>query len=259
MKTINDLEKGYRPEAIKTVALKKVFCRFISVIAINVVCISCSFAERGNGNVVTSQRNVSAFEQIHCTGKVDMQFYVSKEYRVAVTVDSNLDKYIEVSTDDNVLHIKNTNKSTFSSNAFTQCLVEIYGPDLTGVSIYGSGSFECADTVKTSEFVADIYGSGNIGGIFVCDNYSAKISGSGVITATGICRDANISISGSGSLNGKKLDAKNAAVNIYGSGDAYIIVDDSLNADIYGSGKIIYGGEPKINSTVKGSGKIIKM
>jgi len=219
-------------------------------------------AEKGNGHVVTLKRSVSKFEKIKCEGKVEMRFYVNDEYHAVVTIDSNLDKYIEVSTKDDMLSIKNKNNGMYAEEAFTQCLVEIYCPVIKSVSIFGSGSFGCADKIITSTFVADISGSGRIDGIFECDNFSAKISGSGGITVAGVSRDTNISITGSGKFSGIVFETKNAVIKIGGSGKASICVADNLNVTLSGEGyggEIIYRGEPTIESNISGSGKIIKM
>ncbi len=210
---------------------------------------------KGNGNLVNSEKTVSTFEKISCSGSAKVRFHVSEEYRVLVTVDENLDEYVEIFTKNNVLNIGT--KSGYNCS-FTKFLIDVYCPLLTSVSISGSGSFG-GDKIVISTFASSVSGSGKIEGIIECDNFSANISGSGKISTFGSSSNANISISGSGSFNGNEFYTKNATVNISGSGKANVRVEGDLKANISGSGGINYIGEAQINSKVSGSGKITKM
>ena len=196
---------------------------------------SCNItAIRGNGNLVTSEKPVSAFEKISSAGSAEVRYHASEGYRVVVTVDENLDEYVEISTNNNELKIGTKMRGSYS---FTKFLVDVYCPVITSVSTTGSGNF---------------------GGNIECDNFSAKITGSGSITITGKSEDANITITGSGSFNSNDFHVKNATVKTTGSGNANISVEDNLKANVTGSGEINYSGEPKVESKVTGSGSVNK-
>jgi hypothetical protein len=210
----------------------------------------------GNRDVVTSARTVSSFDKIHISGEAGVRFHESQEYRVTVTVDSNLDEYVEVYVSGNVLNIR-TRNGYFCS--FTKLLVDVYCPVLTGVSVSGSGYFEGTDTIIAPVFASNISGSGKIGGIIDCGYFSAKIAGSGKITVTGYSENSNVSISGSGTFYGSTFRVNTAVVNISGSGNAYVYVTNSLRADISGSGVVYYQGNPQVNSKISGSGRVKKI
>ena len=198
---------------------------------------SCSIIApiKGNGNLITSEKTVSAFEKISNTGSAEVRFHASEGYRVVITVDENLDEYVEISTENNVLNIGTKRNSNCS---FTKFLVDVYCPVITSVSITGSGNF---------------------GGNIECDNFTANITGSGNITVSGKSENANIVITGSGNFSGNEFYIKDATVRITGSSSANICVEDNLKATITGSGGINYRGEPKVESKVTGSGKIKKI
>jgi len=246
--------------------MKKVFLKLVIIIGIFAVNVPHTFsqniAEKGNGNVVALERTIGSFGKIKCKGSIEMRFHVSEKYRAVVVVDSNLEKYIAVSTEDNVLNISNKNNGMYAGNAFTKCSIDIYCPNLTDISISGSGSFNSVDRIASSSFTAEISGSGSIGGTFDCENFAAKISGSGSISATGSAKDVVVSISGSGNFRGIDFDTRDATVTIGGSGKATIGVSDNLNATLFGKGsggQIAYRGNPKILSNIKGNGRIIKI
>jgi hypothetical protein len=210
----------------------------------------------GNGNLVTSERSVSKFEKISSGGSAEVRYHVSREYRAVVTVDSNLDEYVEVKTRNNTLTIGTKTGHSFS---FTKWVVDVYCPVLKGVTISGSGDFESVDKITASTFDSNVSGSGRIYGTVECDTFYANISGSGKINLKGNSKDSDISISGSGNFNGNEFSMKNATVHISGSGKASVFVAKNLNANISGSGEINYRGNPKIDSKVSGSGLIKKL
>ena len=210
---------------------------------------------KGNGNIVTSEKPASAFEKISNTSSADVHFHASDEYRVVVTVDENLDEYIEISTRNNVLNIGVKKEYNYS---FTKFLVDVYCPVLTGASMTGSGTFEGVDKIISSTFESRVTGSGNIKGTIECNNFSANITGSGNVTVAGTSENANISITGSGNFNSSGFHIKNATVSTTGSGNANISVEENLKVTITGSGEINYIGEPKVESRVTGSGRLNK-
>jgi len=228
------------------------------VIGISFACASCAsnvFPIKGNGNLKTSEKDVSSFEKIRVGGSAEVRFHLSNEYRAVVTVDSNLVEYTEVKTRGDVLNI-GTKMGNYS---FTKYLVDIYCPTLTGVSISGSGRFSGNDTITASAFNINVSGSGKINGTIDCDNFSAKISGSGNISITGNSKDSDIVISGSGNFAGTEFNVNNADIRISGSGKISIYAADNLKANISGSGEVKYLGNPKIETSISGSGKIKKL
>jgi hypothetical protein len=206
----------------------------------------------GNGNLITSERAVSGFEKISSSGSADIRFHVSQEYRVFVTVDSNIDEYVEVRTSNSVLTIGLKS----GSYRLTKWIIDVYCPLLTGISLSGSSNFKSVDKLTVSAFDAKITGSGDIDAALECNTFYANISGSGTINISGSSSNSNIHITGSGDFNGYNFVINNATVNIAGSGEANIYVTNNLNAIISGSGEINNHGNPVINSTITGSGRI---
>jgi len=224
-----------------------IFAIFVIGIAINAV--SC---HKGDGDIITSEKTVSSFDEIHISSSANVHYYPSEETRVVVTVDENLLKYVKITEKNNVLQIGTKN----GNYLFTKFMVDVYCPYIKEITVSGSGSFESLDKIVVSAFESKISGSGNIKGNFECDNFSIHISGSGNATVSGNAKNLDVNISGSGKFNGREFKTDNADIRISGSGNVYIWVVDYLKAHISGSGNIIYRGNPKIDFSGSGSGQL---
>lgn len=248
----------------------------VFVIGILFCCLSCVVnvnmrTIKGNGNIITSEKNVSSFEEIRMSGGVSVNYYASDEYRVRLTVDSNLAEYVEITTKGNVLSIEVED----GSYSFTKFVVDIYSPHISKITISGSGNFEAIDKMNVQTFRSKITGSGkikgnfectnfdvcisgsgNINGMVKCDDFSVRISGSGNVTLVGSAKKTAINISGSGSFEGSEFKINNATFRVNGSGKINTQVEDYLDASISGSGNIQYRGNPETHFSVSGSGKI---
>ena len=138
--------------------------------------------------------------------------------------------------------------------------VTITMPEITGLSVSGSGKAEIVDDIKNADDLdLSVSGSGKLitAGIIV-DDFKCSISGSGdvIIGSVGEADSGEISISGSGGYRGEDFEIDNLKVRISGSGSCYCKAGDSLQASISGSGNVTYKGDPKIDARVSGSGKV---
>ena len=139
-------------------------------------------------------------------------------------------------------------------------MVTITMPEITGLSVSGSGNAEITDDINDADDLdLSVSGSGKIitAGIVV-DEFNCSISGSGdvIIGSGGEADRGEISISGSGGYRGEDFEIDHLTVRVSGSGSCYCKAGDSLQASISGSGNVTYEGDPRIDARVSGSGKV---
>ncbi|HOX75936.1 MAG TPA: head GIN domain-containing protein [Bacteroidales bacterium] len=139
-------------------------------------------------------------------------------------------------------------------------MVTITMPEITGLSVSGSGNAEITDDINDADDLdLSVSGSGKIitAGIVV-DEFNCSISGSGdvIIGSGGEADRGEISISGSGGYRGEDFEIDHLTVRVSGSGSCYCKAGDSLQASISGSGNVTYKGDPRIDARVSGSGKV---
>ena len=229
----------------------------LAIIGIYLNTVSCAFNTiKGNGNLKTFEKSVSSFEKIDFGSSANVHFHASSDYKMVVTVDENLEQYLDISVQGNVLKIGTKG----GSYTFTKFQVDLYCPVLTGIGVSGVGSFVSTDTIVAPTLESDVSGAGKIEGIIVkCDKFSANISGAGKMNITGTSKDADINISGAGRFNGNEFTVNNATVSASGAGKANLSVTDNLKADASGAGHINYRGDPKADTSVSGAGKVNKL
>lgn len=133
-------------------------------------------------------------------------------------------------------------------------------PELTGISISGSGRAEILDPIKNADDLElSVSGSGKLyTKELEVDEFDCSISGSGdiIIIGAGSADSGEISISGSGSYNAPDFEIDHLEVSVSGSGSCLCKAGDSLTARISGSGNVTYKGDPKIDARVSGSGHV---
>jgi hypothetical protein len=76
------------------------------------------------------------------------------------------------------------------------------------------------------------------------------------ITAAGRVDRAEVVIDGSGNLAGRELTASEATIDVPGSGEVVLTVEDRLEVTISGSGDVTYYGDPQLSRDVSGSGSV---
>ena len=238
--------------------MNKKFIYFTAVIALCIGFASCinitNTSKRGCGNIVTSERTVSAFEEINAGNSANVRFHIGEEFRAVLSIDENLYEYVEIETRNNTLRIQTIRRGSFSPTQFT---VDVYAPTLSGVTLSGVGSFENVEKLIVPSFEMNLSGAGTITGTIESENFSARISGAGNIRISGSSKNADFRLSGAGGLRGSNFIVNNAVARVSGAGSMDIYVTDDLNATVSGVGSISYrGNPPRVESRVSGVGSV---
>jgi hypothetical protein len=205
-------------------------------------------------------RNVKGFTKVNFGISGDLKIKIGPEFSVVLEGDkSDLREVITEVSGDKLL-IKQEN---WHFNFNEKVNVFITMPELSGLSVSGSGKAEVLDPIKEADDLnLSVSGSGRLvtAGL-EADNLDCSISGSGniLIESEGKADRGNISISGSGNYRGESMEIDHLEVHVSGSGNCTCKAGDSLKAGISGSGNVIYYGNPKIDARVSGSGHVRSM
>ncbi len=210
--------------------------------------------EKGSGNLITENRDITDFDFIECNIGADIDVRKGDTYSVTVTIDDNLMDNIRTEVSGGTLEI-------WAEEGFRSkdgCRIDITVTSLEGMEVSGSGDIKIAD-LREDEFEFDLSGSGDVMIIGDFERLEVDLSGSGDIELVGTSATADLSISGSGDIDAREMHCDTADVRIAGSGDVKVYVRQSLYGRVSGSGDIDYWGNPKdVSSKVHGSGSIQK-
>lgn len=213
---------------------------------------------KGNGNVTTTERNISSFNEIKCAGSYDVQLTQGNSSVVKIETDGNLQSYIISQVNGNELNIRTQNDVNIRPSG--KIKLYITTPKLEEFKLEGSGDVSTTNRFSGGDHLdLSITGAGNIRFDVNTPTIHSEISGTGDIYLSGETKNSKIEIAGSGNYHAENLQSENAAVKIAGQGDALLFADSTLNVEIAGVGNVSYKGNASITQNIAGSGKIKKL
>ncbi len=215
---------------------------------------------KGNGNVVTIERNVGDYDAISVAGWYDVDLVEGKEGKLTLEGESNLLTHIKTEVKNGRLVIKIENGCNLKP-ASPRNTIKITVPveDISSISLSGSGDIVGKTTIKADDFKTSMSGSGDITLAIEADAINTSMSGSGDIKLSGRTNSFEARVSGSGDIKAYTLEADHVEATVSGSADIKITANKSLKARVSGSGDISYRGNPdKVDTKSSGSGDISK-
>ena len=190
---------------------------------------------RGSGVSKTETRTIGDFKKVEINGSCDVSVSVGSAAGLTVTADDNFLEYIVTEVRDGTLVVE-MKSGSYSPSVHMKVYATV--PSLAALAIRGSAD-------------ADVTGLSG-------DRFELSIEGSGDAKASGKVGAVVAKVAGSGDVNASNVEARDATVEVSGSGDVEVWATDSLTVSIAGSGDVGYKGEPKVTKSVAGSGSVRK-
>ena len=215
---------------------------------------------KGNGNIVTQNYDLTAFDEVSISLPATVNFTVSSEYSCTVRVDENLLEYLDIKVKDDDLIMKKLDKHKNVNLKTTEFVIDITAPSLEEVNLAGSGTFNALSPMEVDDLEVSLAGSGDI--VFhktiSVHEIELNVAGSGSLTCEELLADKlDANVAGSGDLKVKGGTVAKAEADVAGSGDCDLYCDiDTLEADLAGSGDIKARVNGKLTYSIFGSGDI---
>ena len=227
-------------------------------IASMMILYSCSKIS-GHGPIVTETRTVPAFTGINFDIPGNLHYTPGSTFKLELSSQENLLDVIETYVSGNDLKIRVKSGTHIKSKEDIDVFVE--APDLTYLSLGGSGYMEVSQLYKPNDLRLVVSGSGRIQISQMETNaLNAEISGSGSLQINnGKSNREQVNISGSGMADFLNFATDDAVTQTSGSGTIQLQVNKTLEAYISGSGVVMYKGNPTVKSSVSGSGRVVKL
>lgn len=212
---------------------------------------------KGNGKLITENRNLSDYDKIDVAGSFEVKLVKGKEGAISINADENLMEYIETDVENG--HLKIQPKKGYQLKSTKTIEITVSFEMIDAISLAGSGNVRSTDVLNAEDLNLNLAGSGEINLPVSTKNLTSHIAGSGNIKLSGNSDVFRCDIAGSGNLEGDDLKATASHINIAGSGNVKIHAVSEIHANIVGSGDVIYTGNPAIEKSKSiGSGSIRK-
>lgn len=213
---------------------------------------------RGNGHVTTQTRQTGSFNSIDVSSNIDVYVSQDSASSVKVEADENLQQYIDIYNDGEVLRIKP--REGYNLRPGRQIKVYVSAADYKkfeasgACDIFGQGRI-----AGSSDIYFDLSGSCDATMELQATKITADLSGACNLKLKGETKD--FSVHGSGSTDIKCIDlvADNVSVDISGAGNAEVYANTKLNIDVTGAGDVKYKGNAAVSEHRSGAGSIKKI
>jgi hypothetical protein len=208
---------------------------------------------RGNGEKTTARRDLPPFTAVRLEGQLDAEVKVGPAQSVAVTIDSNLQEHVQTRVEDGTLVVRMKGNVSWDGEG----RIELSMPALRAFRIEGSGAARIDGGQGDLELVLE--GSGDLRWAGKAAKLKVRIEGSSDARLEGTAEALAVSIDGSGDVDAAGLTAKDASVNVAGTGDVELTVGGgAFTAAVSGTGEIAWHGSASATSTsVSGTGTIV--
>jgi len=243
-------------------------------LAIAAVSASCAFGLAGNGDVEAVEREAKGFASIEVSGSAVVRVRKAPSTRVVVTTDSNLQSAFDVSVRGSTLRLGW--KPGTMIRRVTRIEVDVYLPDLEGLSLSGSCELETMDgfsgdalsiaqsgsgSIEASRLSyrsvdVGLSGSGDTSLSGSMDAIAVRSSGSGKVRLDGEGDGASLEMSGSSVVDAEGFACDDVRIVISGSGKASVNVRKTLDVTASGSGTVRYRGDARVSAKTSGSGTV---
>ncbi len=208
---------------------------------------------RGSGSNVVEVLNMNEFDGLSLKTSVNVFITQGPVFEVRAEGQANVIRELELDV-----------RNGFWEIEFDRCIrnmddfsIYITMPNIRDLQISGSGDIYGENIFITDDINLRISGSGDMDLALDSDDINTTISGSGDMRLEGTADDLVVNITGSGDLFAFDLVCSSADIEIRGSGDAEVFVDDVLDVRITGSGDVFYKGDPSVDTRITGSGDVI--
>ena len=236
-------------------SLVKIIC--LSFILYLFIGINHSYSQiiKGNGNVITQERSVSAFRSIVATGSFELFLVKGDKQNVQIVADENLHN----------LFISNVRNETLDLQIVgevkraKELKVYVTFVNLHNLIAIGAVDVRTDTTIQTNSLDIFVSGVSSVKINLNTENLIFEITDGAYAYLQGNTENFDIRITDEAELNAFNLAAKKCNVKISGYSDAKISVEEELKLRVTGAGNLYYKGNPKITDRIfAGSGFIIR-
>ena len=218
----------------------------------------------GSGNIVNQHFALTDFTRVSIGWNFKLEVKQGATYSVDVSVDDNIQSYLEVAKDGDTLKIGLKNGYGYNSSHLSAVVTL---PELAGLTLSGASNGTVSGFKAGDDFALNVSGASHatLTGLVVKDltlevsgasraegsieaggDAALQASGASTIELTGKCLDADVEISGASTGNLVNFSVKDAHVDISGASNATLSASGTISGDVSGASHLYYTGTPTL-------------
>jgi hypothetical protein len=218
------------------------------------------------GNLATESREVKDFDRVILRDYGELTIEQGEQESLTIETDADILPRIQTKVEGGTLTLAlGGSWADKLGNALTTSLTRkrigyvLRVKKLTGLEVLGAASVTGSD-IETERLALILRGAGSV----KVDSLTAQwlevdLPGMGSVDLSGHVSEQTINISGAGSYNARKLESKNATVELRGAGKATVWAAEELDVTIRGLGSVEYYGSPTVNKNISGLGRVTSL
>ena len=239
--------------------MKNVITLVMLIISLHAINAQYGKKVRGNGNVVTLERQTDDYDAITVGGFFDVTLIAGEEGKIILKGEDNILSYIETEVKGGTLTIRPKNNTNLIPSRGESVTITIPVDQIDALRLSGSGKLISKKTLQSDQFKVHTSGSRNVELTIMSKSVIAISSGSSNINLSGTAKNIDVTSSGSSNLNAFGLKVDTIALVASGSSNINITVNKTMDSRVSGSGNVTYRGEPSIiKNKLSGSGSVSK-
>lgn len=214
------------------------------------------------GKIVTQKRELTGFNCIYLTDKIDLYLTQDSTFKIEVEAGSNLQSLIKTELDGETLKVHNDNRQNWVRGYKHKVKIYVSAPYFKYINNNGVGTIQSVNTITQNLITIRTSNSGDLKLNVNTNEILASAHGNGDIYLTGVTKSFESNFTGTNFLYAKDLKILNYVyLNDVSIGNAYLNAPEngSMDIKIERDGNIYYTGNPSnIVLTRIGKGNLIK-
>ena len=200
---------------------------------------------RASGEVTSREFSLSNYTGLEVGGAFDVFVRFSQtEESVVIEANENLQDRLVVQVVGNTLQIRPEDNLTIRGNATLRALITTN--DLSNINLSGATSLRLENPWVLDNGGIQMSGASDFIGEIQASQMEIRASGSSDADIFGAVGDLNVDLSGSSSIMDFDLLVQRLDIDLSGSSDAFLSVEESIEIDASGSSSLTYRGNAEI-------------
>jgi hypothetical protein len=214
----------------------------------------CGSKIAGSGKLTTESYEFTGFTMIEAEKGFELTVKQSQSYKIEITTDDNIRKYLDINKTGNILKIGLSGGHI----DLTVLRVELSMPSIEGINLSGGASATITGFNSDKSFSVTLNGGSVLTGDIVSGDAGFGISGGSIVKLTGSGGDLMVRSSDGSEIILDEFPVNNADINIDGGGKSFFNINGRLDTVLTGGSELYYTGEPEMGNVNVSGGSVLE-